>query len=182
MENVSASCGKTAGSNPAVNTRYFSLLLRAVSSHMSLIVWYLQRLFLSYTNPLLLNLLQSQTSADSTTLEEINNKMDVLLDISRSNRRDIKKISAALESWKPSATCVQTGAPFRPALSKEELDKITTYQTVVLLPACLPPLLCADKFVLVGDSQQLPPVVQSSQARCALIRRLLARRLPSKVC
>ncbi|XP_018009050.1 DNA replication ATP-dependent helicase/nuclease DNA2 [Hyalella azteca] len=35
----------------------------------------------------------------------------------------------------------------------------------VLLPACTAPLLCADKFVLVGDSQQLPPVVQSTQAR-----------------
>jgi superfamily I DNA and/or RNA helicase len=35
----------------------------------------------------------------------------------------------------------------------------------VLLPACLGPLFCADRFVLVGDPKQLPPVVQSREAR-----------------
>ena len=42
----------------------------------------------------------------------------------------------------------------------------------VLQPACLGPLFRADRFVLVGDPQQLPPVVQSKEARsvrhCAL--------------
>ena len=34
----------------------------------------------------------------------------------------------------------------------------------VLLPSCLPPLSYASKFVLVGDSKQLPPIMQSKQA------------------
>ncbi|XP_021343498.1 DNA replication ATP-dependent helicase/nuclease DNA2-like isoform X1 [Mizuhopecten yessoensis] len=35
----------------------------------------------------------------------------------------------------------------------------------VLQPACLGPLFSADRFVLVGDPKQLPPVVQSQEAR-----------------
>ena len=40
----------------------------------------------------------------------------------------------------------------------------------VLQPACFGPLLCAEKFVLVGDPLQLPPVVQSGQAKYAACR------------
>jgi len=35
----------------------------------------------------------------------------------------------------------------------------------VLQPACLGPLLASRRFVLVGDPLQLPPVVQSREAR-----------------
>ncbi|KAF2358646.1 Transposase Tc1-like [Trinorchestia longiramus] len=76
------------------------------------------------------------------------------------------------------ATCL---GPNHVIFTKRRFDVcIVDEAAQVLLPTCLPPLLCADKFVLVGDSQQLLPVVQSSQARCALICRFLARRLPSK--
>jgi DNA replication ATP-dependent helicase Dna2 len=35
----------------------------------------------------------------------------------------------------------------------------------VLQPACLGPLFCSNRFVLVGDPKQLPPVVQCKEAR-----------------
>ena len=35
----------------------------------------------------------------------------------------------------------------------------------ILQPASLGPLFLADRFVLVGDPKQLPPVVQSKEAR-----------------
>ena len=38
----------------------------------------------------------------------------------------------------------------------------------VLQPACLGPLFSCKRFVLVGDSKQLPPVVQSTEARYSL--------------
>ena len=35
----------------------------------------------------------------------------------------------------------------------------------VLQLACLGPLFCSKKFVLVGDPKQLPPIVQSTEAK-----------------
>ncbi|XP_060065451.1 DNA replication ATP-dependent helicase/nuclease DNA2-like [Ylistrum balloti] len=53
-----------------------------------------------------------------------------------------------------------------PLFSQRRFDVcIVDEASQVLQPACLGPLFFADQFVLVGDSQQLPPVVQSQEAR-----------------
>uniref|UniRef100_V9K7U5 DNA replication ATP-dependent helicase/nuclease n=1 Tax=Callorhinchus milii TaxID=7868 RepID=V9K7U5_CALMI len=44
-------------------------------------------------------------------------------------------------------------------------------------PICLGPLFYADRFVLVGDHQQLPPIVQSSEARALGMDESLFKRL-----
>ena len=46
----------------------------------------------------------------------------------------------------------------------------------ILQPICLGPLFYASKFILVGDNQQLPPLIKSSHAKYVyqFIRRLLA--------
>ncbi len=35
----------------------------------------------------------------------------------------------------------------------------------MLQTTCIGPLLCSKKFILVGDSQQLPPVIKNKEAR-----------------
>ncbi|XP_063396497.1 DNA replication ATP-dependent helicase/nuclease DNA2-like isoform X1 [Mytilus trossulus] len=53
-----------------------------------------------------------------------------------------------------------------PVFTQKKFDVcIVDEASQVLLPACLGPLFCADKFVLVGDPKQLPPVMQSREAR-----------------
>ncbi|KAF2360173.1 hypothetical protein FHG87_009072 [Trinorchestia longiramus] len=74
---------------------------------------------------------QADEVKDSTALQEISNKIDALIDISLSNRRDIEEILAILESQQPSATYAFDVATFQPATSKEELDKIVTNQMVM---------------------------------------------------
>ena len=60
-----------------------------------------------------------------------------------------------------------------PVFTRRRFDVcIVDEASQVLQPACLGPLFNADRFVLVGDPQQLPPVVRSKEARsvrhCAL--------------
>ena len=43
----------------------------------------------------------------------------------------------------------------------------------ITLPASLGPLRCASVFVLVGDHYQLPPLVQSQQARSVKLTRVM---------
>lgn len=43
----------------------------------------------------------------------------------------------------------------------------------ITLPASLGPLRCANVFVLVGDHYQLPPLVQSQQARSVKLPRVM---------
>ncbi|XP_067672136.1 DNA replication ATP-dependent helicase/nuclease DNA2-like [Haliotis asinina] len=53
-----------------------------------------------------------------------------------------------------------------PIFSQRRFDVcIVDEASQVLQPACLGPLFAADRFVLVGDPKQLPPVVQSREAR-----------------
>lgn len=53
-----------------------------------------------------------------------------------------------------------------PLLQKRAFDVcIVDEATQVLLPAVLPPLLSATKFILVGDPEQLSPLVVSRKAR-----------------
>ena len=52
------------------------------------------------------------------------------------------------------------------ALSRRRFDVVIVDEaSQVLQPACLGPLLLADRFVLVGDPRQLPPLVTSKEAR-----------------
>ncbi len=39
----------------------------------------------------------------------------------------------------------------------------------VLQTTCIGPLLCSQKFVLVGDSQQLPPIIKNKEARFSIL-------------
>ena len=53
-----------------------------------------------------------------------------------------------------------------PVFGRRQFDVcIVDEASQVLQTACLGPLFSADKFVLVGDPKQLPPVIQSKQAR-----------------
>ena len=47
----------------------------------------------------------------------------------------------------------------------------------VLQPACLAPLFCSQKFVLIGDPEQLPPVIQSKEAKELHMDESLLKRL-----
>ncbi|KAK7487914.1 hypothetical protein BaRGS_00020815 [Batillaria attramentaria] len=52
-----------------------------------------------------------------------------------------------------------------PVFTQRKFDVcIVDEASQVLQPACLGPLFHADRFILVGDPQQLPPVVQSKEA------------------
>ncbi|XP_014676403.1 PREDICTED: DNA replication ATP-dependent helicase/nuclease DNA2-like isoform X2 [Priapulus caudatus] len=54
--------------------------------------------------------------------------------------------------------------------------------TQVMQPACLGPLFCADRFVLVGDPRQLPPVIRSKEAKSMGMDESLFVRLDKPSC
>ncbi|XP_058791831.1 DNA replication ATP-dependent helicase/nuclease DNA2-like [Phymastichus coffea] len=65
-----------------------------------------------------------------------------------------------------------------PHLAKRKFDFcIVDESTQVLQPTILRPLYCADKFVLVGDPEQLPPIAKSNIARKLGINESLFLRL-----
>ena len=60
-------------------------------------------------------------------------------------------------------SCLGTNHPL---FTRQQFDVcIVDEASQVVQPACLGPLFCCKKFVLVGDPKQLPPVVQSKEAR-----------------
>ena len=60
-------------------------------------------------------------------------------------------------------SCLGTNHPL---FTRRQFDVcIVDEASQVIQPACLGPLFCCKKFVLVGDPKQLPPVVQSKEAR-----------------
>ena len=60
-------------------------------------------------------------------------------------------------------SCLGTNHPL---FTRQQYDVcIVDEASQVVQPACLGPLFCSKKFVLVGDPKQLPPVVQSKEAR-----------------
>lgn len=53
-----------------------------------------------------------------------------------------------------------------PMLMKRKFDVcIVDEASQILQPVCLGPLFYASRFILVGDSQQLPPLIKSSDAK-----------------
>ncbi|KAM6943298.1 DNA replication ATP-dependent helicase/nuclease DNA2 isoform 2-T2 [Xenentodon cancila] len=54
---------------------------------------------------------------------------------------------------------------------------ITDEASQISQPICLGPLFCAKRFVLVGDHQQLPPIVQNQEARSRGMDESLFKRL-----
>lgn len=61
-------------------------------------------------------------------------------------------------------TCLGVGS--HPIFTHRRFDIcIVDEASQVLQPACLGPLFVSRKFVLVGDPLQLPPVVESREAR-----------------
>jgi len=66
-------------------------------------------------------------------------------------------------------TCLGAGHPL---FSQRTFDVcIVDESTQVLQVSVLRSLFCAKKFVLVGDPEQLPPVIRSKTARCVSITR-----------
>jgi DNA replication ATP-dependent helicase Dna2 len=64
-------------------------------------------------------------------------------------------------------TCLGAGHPL---FSQRTFDVcIVDESTQVLQVAVLRSLFCAKKFVLIGDPEQLPPVIRSKTARCVPI-------------
>ena len=60
-------------------------------------------------------------------------------------------------------SCLGTNHPL---FTRRQFDVcIVDEASQVIQAACLGPLFCSKKYVLVGDPKQLPPVVQSKEAR-----------------
>lgn len=65
-----------------------------------------------------------------------------------------------------------------PVFARRKFDYcIVDEASQITLPTCLGPLRCADKFVLVGDHFQLPPIVRKAEARAGGLDVSLFRRL-----
>ncbi|XP_022208563.1 DNA replication ATP-dependent helicase/nuclease DNA2 [Drosophila obscura] len=95
--------------------------------------------------------------------------------------RTVEQLSAALET--PSivgVTCLGMG---HPVFRNRHFDFcIVDEATQVLLPTILRPLFYSQRFVLVGDPDQLPPVVKSREARKRGADESLFERLDSPDC
>jgi hypothetical protein len=83
----------------------------------------------------------------------------------RSHTGDVASVKAFFDSHPiVASTCLGIG---HPAVAGRRFDYcIFDEAGQSLLLATLGPLFHADKFVLFGDTKQLPPVVQSTEARC----------------
>lgn len=77
------------------------------------------------------------------------------------NVNQVKKFYAEKKVF--GATCLGTN---NVVFEREKFDYcIVDEASQVLQPACLGPLMCAKKFLLVGDPDQLSPVIQSQAAK-----------------
>lgn len=52
----------------------------------------------------------------------------------------------------------------------------------ILQPVCLGPLFYAKRFVIVGDNQQLPPLIKSQDAKLVAIRNMRSTEIAFAEC
>ncbi|XP_053305903.1 DNA replication ATP-dependent helicase/nuclease DNA2 [Spea bombifrons] len=93
--------------------------------------------------------------------------------------RSIKSLSGLRELYNSqpvvATTCMGVN---HPVFTQRRFDFcIVDEASQISQPICLGPLFFADRFVLVGDHQQLPPLVQSSEARDLGMSESLFKRL-----
>ena len=125
----------------------------------------------SFTNSAVDNLLLKLTESFPIDFVRIGSFDRIHADIQKyelnaqtSQLRTIQELDAFYKS-KPlvATTCSSIGHPI---FSKIEFDYcIVDEASQVLLTTCLGPLFSAKKFILVGDLEQLPPVIKSKEAR-----------------
>ncbi|KAH9525419.1 Tripartite DNA replication factor [Bulinus truncatus] len=78
--------------------------------------------------------------------------------------KDVRKLKMLYDSFDIIAT--SSFGINHPIFSQRKFDVcIVDEASQILQPACLGPLFYCDKFVLVGDPKQLPPLVQSKEAK-----------------
>uniref|UniRef100_A0A0L8G6D6 DNA helicase n=1 Tax=Octopus bimaculoides TaxID=37653 RepID=A0A0L8G6D6_OCTBM len=82
------------------------------------------------------------------------------------NVKSVQELKAVYESINVVATtCVGMSHTLFSQCQRQFDVCIIDESSQVMLPMCLGPLFAAKKFILVGDSKQLPPIVQSDQAK-----------------
>ncbi|CAI9714834.1 Hypothetical predicted protein [Octopus vulgaris] len=82
------------------------------------------------------------------------------------NAKSVQELKTVYESMNVVATtCVGMSHTLFSQCQRQFDVCIIDESSQVMLPMCLGPLFAAKKFILVGDSKQLPPIVQSDQAK-----------------